>query len=248
MAVDAKARVAQLTGFRSITAAAELPAAFGCFSSWLKARLCAWWGSSAARMDGGNGTGLVFRRGRSQTGPREGQAPPLRVLRKPFGGWVGEPLGAPVGGVRAHKTAVGLRSAAPSGSHLPWKAVRLFRRGRSQTGPTGYRTGSVCSANPGAEVEPHRRQFLQTQGPVARKESRKATQILRAGNIARPDRYASPVMGSGGKANYGAGGAKRADPRRVPGGVLVTLPPWAKSLAVRRRRNLLRKTQRTLER
>jgi len=51
--------------------------------------------------------------------------------------------------------------------------------------------------NPGAEVEPHQRQILQTQGPVARRESRKATQILRAGNIARPDRYASPVMGSG---------------------------------------------------
>ena len=46
-------------------------------------------------------------------------------------------------------------------------------------------------------MEPHRRQFLQTQGPVAREESRKATQILRAGNIARPNKYAFPVMGSG---------------------------------------------------
>ena len=34
-------------------------------------------------------------------------------------------------------------------------------------------------------------------GPVGRIELRKATQILRAGNIAKPDRYASPVMGSG---------------------------------------------------
>ena len=79
--VNAKARVAQLTGFRSMTAAAELPAAFGCFSSWLEARLCAGWGPSSARMDGGNGPGLFFRRGRSQTGLREGQVPPLRVSR-----------------------------------------------------------------------------------------------------------------------------------------------------------------------
>ena len=56
--VNAKARVAQLTGFRSMTAAAELPAAFGCFSSWLEARLCAGWGPSSARMDGGNGFGF----------------------------------------------------------------------------------------------------------------------------------------------------------------------------------------------
>ena len=42
---------------------------------------------------------------------------------------------------------------------------------------------SVSSANPGAAVEPHQRQFLQTQGPVARNETMKATQILRAGNF-----------------------------------------------------------------
>ena len=74
----------------------------------------------------------------------------------------------------------------------------------------GKQTGSVGSAKPGAEVEPHQRQFLQTQGPVARKESRKATQILRAGNIAKPDRYASPVMGSGESGPMDLGGAKRS--------------------------------------
>ena len=51
-----------------------------------------------------------------------------------------------------------------------------FRRRR-------IRTGSVGSAKPGAVVKPHQRQFLQTQGPVAREESRKATPFLRAGNI-----------------------------------------------------------------
>ena len=115
--VNAKARVAQLTGFRSMTAAAELPAAFGCFSSWLEARLLSGRGSSAARMDGGNGTGLVFRRGRSQTGPREGHtpgwllsafgrftfSPSPTVLKKLFWAWVGEALGPPAGGMpRGH--------------------------------------------------------------------------------------------------------------------------------------------------
>ena len=195
MAVDAKARVAQLTGFRSITAAAEFPAAFGCFSSWLKARLCAGWGPSSARMDGGNGTGLVFRRGRSQTGPREGQFPipsvslrstsslPLLAyghfpliggigplirgvvpsptgFKKAFWGWVGEPLGAPVGGVRAKKSP---SSVWPSGQPpSPWKGeglsgrvwdpplrritktVSRLRRGRSQTGPPGFAPGALA--------------------------------------------------------------------------------------------------------
>ena len=49
--------------------------------------------------------------------------------------------------------------------------------------------------NPGAVAEPQQRQFLQGQGPVARNETIKATQILRAGNTAKPDRYASPVVG-----------------------------------------------------
>ena len=46
----------------------------------------------------------------------------------------------------------------------------------------GKQTVSVSSANPGAVVKPHQRQFLQTQGPVARNETMKATQILRAEN------------------------------------------------------------------
>ena len=58
-------------------------------------------------------------------------------------------------------------------------------------------TGSVGSAKVGAAVETLRLQFLQTRGPVARENTRTATQILRAGNFASSHRYASPVMGSG---------------------------------------------------
>ena len=59
------------------------------------------------------------------------------------------------------------------------------------------RTRSVGSAKPGAVLKAQQLKFLYTQAPVGRIELRKATQILRAGNIAKPDRYASPVMGSG---------------------------------------------------
>ena len=71
-------------------------------------------------------------------------------------------------------------------------------------------TGSVGSAKAGAAVETLRLQFLQTQGPVARENTRTATQILRAGNSPPPYRYASPVMGSGESSPMDLGEAKRS--------------------------------------
>ena len=77
--------------------------------------------------------------------------------------------------------------------------------------------------------------ILEQPGPSGPEGYANATQILRAGNIAKPNRYASLVMGVRGAATWSTGtvllGAN-------PGGVLVTLPPWAKSLAARRRRNI----------
>ena len=67
----------------------------------------------------------------------------------------------------------------------------------------GNRTRSVGSAKPGAGVEPRRLQFLHTQGPVARIEWRKATQILRAGRIL-PAPRGNPRNGVRGKANMSA--------------------------------------------
>ena len=51
--IRAKARAAQLNGFRSITAAAEGSVTFGGCSDRWKARLCGWRGSSAAQGTGG---------------------------------------------------------------------------------------------------------------------------------------------------------------------------------------------------
>ena len=72
----------------------------------------------------------------------------------------------------------------------------ISRRAGEDTRPYGgNRPRDVGSDHPGAGMEPQQRQFLQTQGPAAREETQIATQILRAGNFAHPNRYASPVMG-----------------------------------------------------
>src|SRR5699024_5346553 len=88
----------------------------------------------------------------------------------------------------------------PSGltaSHLPPRRGKALRAADSRP-YSGKRARSVGSAKPGAVHKPQQRQFLQTQGPVARNETIKATQILRAGNIGKPSKYASPVMGDRG--------------------------------------------------
>ena len=60
-------------------------------------------------------------------------------------------------------------------------------------------------AKSGTVVEPQQRQFLQTQGPVARKKSQKAAQILRAGN-ALPGPRGNPVNGGPGGGRHGGRG------------------------------------------
>ena len=88
----------------------------------------------------------------------------------------------------------------PQGPPLQRDYVYISRKllGDRKGRPYGvFCTGAVGSETAGAVVEPHRQQFLQPQGPVARRELRPTTQILRAGNIAQPLSSASPVMGSG---------------------------------------------------
>ena len=99
-----------------------------------------------------------------------------------------------------------------------WPPLRVKRNisGRAGEGTRPYgesRAVAIGSAEPGAVVEPQQRQFLQTQGPVARMEPQKTAQILRAGNFAQPRRYASPVMGVLGDGRHGGrnGAAVSAD-------------------------------------
>ena len=72
-----------------------------------------------------------------------------------------------------------------------------------EAAPYSSAPAATCSVKPGAEQEPQQQQFLQTQGPVARENTRTATQILRAGNDALTARRASPVMGIQGAGEYG---------------------------------------------
>ena len=117
--------------------------------------------------------------------------PPLRRESKPdSASGTGNREGRPYGFTKAYSK--------------PWRAGE-------DTRPYGiFNTGSVCSVNPGAVVEPHQRKFMQTQGPVARREFRPATQILRAGNIAKPNKYASSVMGVLGDGRHGGRGGAAA--------------------------------------
>ena len=69
------------------------------------------------------------------------------------------------------------------------------------------REPAIPWAELGAILEPQQQQFLQTQGPVARMELWKATQILRAGNTL-PDLRDNPVNGVGESGPMDLGGAK----------------------------------------
>ena len=123
----------------------------------------------------------------------------------------------------------------------------FFRRGRTLAGPQMY------AARPGGRalqrstsrhllgqarrgIEAAVVKIFANPGPGGPAEIQTLTQILRAGNFPHPNRYASLVMGVWGKATMGT----LVPIGAVPSGVLVTLPPWAKSLAARRRRNPLR--------
>ena len=73
-------------------------------------------------------------------------------------------------------------------------------------------TGHVGSAEPGAKVELHQPQFLQTQGPVARREFRPATQFW-PGGIFLAAQGGTPGKGGGGG---GPGGARSPLPEPSP--------------------------------
>ena len=60
--------------------------------------------------------------------------------------------------------------ASPSPTNLK-KAFQTWV-GEPLGAPARIRTGSICSTKPGAVVEPHRRQFLNSQPPVGRREFR----------------------------------------------------------------------------
>ena len=95
-----------------------------------------------------------------------------------------------------------------------WPARRCTRRVQ-EAAPYSPAPAATCSAKPGAAVESHQLQFLQTQGPVARREFRPATQILRAGNSAGLPSGASLVMGSGADSPCQGEMARRARGGRV---------------------------------
>ena len=185
MAVVAKARVVQLTGFRSISAAAEGSVTFRRCSFWRKARLCV------------SGAQVRLR------GTAGGASPsPTRVPQR-FRFCVGEALGPPA-------------SSAPGALVENTQAQKLNRTNSN---------------------------FPKTQGPVARKKSQKATQILRAGNVL-PTPRGNPRKWGPGKGDYEHEVLIRSRPRRRFGdfaavGKVTRRPQAAKSRCHRRRNSIV---------
>ena len=113
------------------------------------------------------------------------------------------------------------------------------------------RTGSVGSAKPGANAEPHHLKFSTKPGPLwARREMKSTTQISRAGNVLLTSRGDPRNRGPGADSPCQGEMARRARGGREsrhwrtefasaasPGDSLVTFSSLRKSLAARRRRN-----------
>ena len=158
----AKARVAQLTGLPSITAAAEGPVTFGCFFYRWKARLLSGWGSSLAQ-----GTGGRVR------APAPTAYPKVRLIfcraRCPHRAVPGRPrCAAPT--AKTNRSYNRDRSPHPPrfARHLPLKGKACGRPLRSPLHKK--QTGSVGSANPGAAVEMHHLKFYAKPGPSGPEE------------------------------------------------------------------------------
>ena len=117
-----------------------------------------------------------------------------------------------------------------------------------------FRTRHVGPSTPGAVVESHQLQFSKNPGPsgpeeIAESHSDFARRKFFPGSRGNPHKWGPgptpPVRGRWPEGPEGVGWATmstKCSSGAVPGGVLVTLPPWAKSLAARRRRNLSRTT------
>ena len=141
---NAKARVAQLNGFSSITAAAELSVAFGdCFYRW-KARLLGGRGSSSAQRDGGRVRTPAPTQMQELSplfvgaGPRPARGRPHGAAPTKYGELSGLSVGADdLGDLRAH-------TVRPYGGKQP---------------------RDVGSETAGAKAEPHQLQFSTNPGP-----------------------------------------------------------------------------------
>ena len=160
----AKARVAQLTGLPSITAAAEGPVTFGCFFYRWKARLLRGWGSSLAQ-----GTGGRVR------APAPTAYPKVRLIfcraRCPHRAVLGRPSVPPLRNAGIFRFGRrGRRPRRPAGAHCA-PLRRKTDRGR-WFGKLRRRRGTAPKAD-----------FANT-GPLwARKNRTQALLILRAGNV-----------------------------------------------------------------
>ena len=169
-----------------MTAAAEGPVTFGYFFYRWKARLCGWRGSSSAQGIG--------RRVRTPAPMAYSEA--LSFFRRGA-------LCAPAGGLWPHTSSVTLRvTPSPKGGRLlkshpsafPFRG-RCPRRGRMRY--PCFETGALARQRQARLWNRTGLNFPHSQGPVARRELKPATQILRAGNVLPTSRGNLRIRGPG---------------------------------------------------
>src|SRR5699024_293880 len=97
-------------------------------------------------------------------------------------------------------TAAGGASPSPTGFQKRF----LIWVGEALGPPVRIRTRSDGSAKPGAGGKPQQRQFLQTQGPVARNKLRRPLRFCAPGMLC-PPQGVPPVMGVLGDGRHGGG-------------------------------------------
>ncbi len=173
---------------------------------------------------------IPFRRGRTLAGPHTRRAEVVAPYTKKRS--IIAPSSAPVcalGHLPPRGKACRRLIAAPTADI---EAVPFSRRGRSRTGPTAYVPGALVR-----ETQAQMRN--RTSGNFCKPRARwpggnsDTHSDFRAPEIFCLVQGVTPVNGVRGKANMSAERSSGA----VPGGVLVPLPPRAKELAARRRRN-----------
>ena len=173
-------------------------------------------GGKRAFVAGGAQVRLRASAGGSGTRPYEIQGT-LRSFRR----------GRPAGGLWPRTSSVTLRvTPSPKGEGFRATARVALTPGN---GP-----GALVRQSQARLWNRIRPKFLQTQGPVARIEWQKATQILRAENPT-PSQRGNPR--NGGPGVSGPMGTK-CPSAASPGDPLVSFPSLGKKLAARRRRNI----------
>ena len=148
-------------GFRSMTAAAELPVTFGqCFYR-LEARLLGWWGSSAAQGSAPGVSGPCICSCSPVGATLAVARPSLTGFPQIFLVWVGEALGPPAGGCACQESTLIRLASGQTPSPFEGEGLRAGGSGTRPYGELRKRFHTFVGAGPRpARQDSHRKRWL----------------------------------------------------------------------------------------